>query len=153
VLDSPANENVVRHTTTEGGNVLGRCNHKFDNGSDSTLQFYFDRNQRFGPESNESRNTVDLDFQHHIAIGERQDLIWGLGYREGGDHTAGTIDLAYTPASQSLQIVNSFVQDEIVLKANRLFLTVGDKLEYNSLSSGAPSPAPAALLPGWIPRR
>ena len=147
-LDPPGNEDLDRHTVMEGGNVLGRWNHKFDNGSDTTLQFYFDRNQRFGPESNESRNTIDLDFQHHMSIGERQDLIWGLGYRESSDHTSGTIDLAYTPASDSLQIVNSFVQDEIALKANRLFLTVGTKLEYNSLSGFDLSPS-ARLA--WTP--
>ncbi len=148
VLDPPGNENVVRHTTVEGGNVLGRWNHKFDNGSDTTLQFYFDRNQRFGPESNESRNTVDLDFQHHIAIGERQDLIWGLGYRESSDHTAGTIDLGYNPADNAIQTVNSFVQDEIVLKPNRVFLTLGTKLEHNSFNGFDLSPS-ARLA--WTP--
>jgi iron complex outermembrane receptor protein len=75
------------------------------------------------------RNTVDLDFQHHLGLGARQDLIWGLGYRYSADQTAGTIDQAYVPANLSGQLFNFFIQDQITLKPDRLSLSAGAKLE------------------------
>ena len=131
-VDPPENENVQREAELSGGNILGRWNHTFANGSDATLQFYFDNNLRDGPESREGRNTIDVDFQHHVALGTRHDLIWGAGYRFTKDLTVGTIDLAYVPASLGIQIFNSFVQDEITLKPDRLYLTLGTKLEHES---------------------
>ena len=29
----------------------------------------------------EQRDTLDIDFQHRFALGGRQDILWGLGYR------------------------------------------------------------------------
>lgn len=147
-LDPPGNENVLRRAELHGGNVLGRWDHVFANGSDATLQVYFDRTARYGPESNGILNTVDFDFQHHLASIGRHDLIWGLGYRHVTDATQGTIDLAFLPATQTLHAINSFVQDEITLKPNRLFLTLGTKLEHDTFSGLDISPT-ARLA--WTP--
>jgi len=67
------------------------------------LQFYFDNYTRSGPEAFESRDTIDIDFNHHLALGKRHDLIWGAGYRRSSDHTVGTIDQAFIPADRTLQ--------------------------------------------------
>ncbi len=65
----PVNLNVNGSAELAGGNILSRWNHVFSAGSDTTLQVYFDRSERFGPQSNEDLNTFDLDFQHHLAVG------------------------------------------------------------------------------------
>jgi iron complex outermembrane receptor protein len=139
-LDPPGNENLERRARLEGGNILSRWNHVFSNGSDATLQVYFDKDARYGPESDVVRNTIDFDFQHRIALGTRHDLIWGLGYRRSGDRTVGTIDQAFLPAALQVHIANSFVQDEIALRPDRLFLTLGTKLEHNSFNGFDLSP-------------
>ena len=77
-FNPPDNVNVARLTGLSGGNILSRWQHTFSNGSDATLQVYFDRYARSGPESREDRNTVDLEFHHHFAWGSRQDFIWGF---------------------------------------------------------------------------
>jgi iron complex outermembrane receptor protein len=133
-ISPPDNETISRLASLSGGDILGRWNHIFSSRSDATLQFYFDRYSREGPEAHEARNTFDFDFQHHLALGARQDLIWGAGYRRTSDQTAGTIDLAYVPASQTNQVFSAFVQDEITLKPNHVLLTVGTKLEHNDFS-------------------
>jgi iron complex outermembrane receptor protein len=130
-------ENVEVHNISElsGGNILSRWNHAFSSRSDTTFQFYFDNYSRSGPVVGEVRNTVDFDFQHHLLWGARQDLIWGLGYRHSQDRTVGTIDGAFVPADWSGSLFDSFVQDQITLRPNRVFLYLGAKLE-NAYFSG-----------------
>ncbi len=134
-LNPPENETEIVLTELSGGNVLSRWHHVFSSRSQTTLQFYFDRYTRLGPEAEEVRNTFDIDFQHHFAWGSRQDLIWGVGYRHTADQTVGTIDQAFLPATHSGNAFNSFVQDQITLKPDRLFLSIGTKLE-NSYFTG-----------------
>jgi iron complex outermembrane receptor protein len=134
---SPAPEvvNVERLTSLSSGNILGRWNHNFSSRSDTTLQFYFDEYRRGGPDSIEFRDSFDFDFQNHLILGAHQDLIWGLGYRHTEDDTEGTIDKAFVPADSSKHLFNLFVQDQIMLKPDRVSLYVGTKLE-NSYFTG-----------------
>ena len=129
VLAPPDNFDVQRLAELSGGNVLTRWNHIFSSRSDTTVQFYFDRYTRSGPQSREARDTIDFEFQNHLKIGNRQDLVWGLGYRHSADQTVGTIDQAFVPANWSGHSFNWYVQDQITLKRNRVDLFIGTKLE------------------------
>ncbi len=129
IFSPPDNVNVERLATLSGGNILGRWNHIFSSRCDTTVQFYFDRFKRDGPSAEETRDTIDFDFQNHVVLGARQDLIWGLGYRHSVDDTEGTVDQAFVPADSSRQLFNLFVQDQITLKPGRTYLYVGTKLE------------------------
>jgi iron complex outermembrane recepter protein len=64
-----------------------------------------------------------------LAWGERQDLIWGLGYRNSADRTAGTIDQAFLPSDRDGGLLNFFLHDQVTLKPDKVWLTVGTKLE------------------------
>ena len=66
-IDPPVTGNLEVSNRLAGGNILGRWNHIFSSGSDTTFQFYFDNYERTGPESRETRNTIDFDFSHHWA--------------------------------------------------------------------------------------
>ena len=131
ILSPPENLNVFRHTGLSGGNVLGRWNRKFSTRSDLTIQIYFDRYTRSGPESRELRNTVDFDLRHHVVLSPIHDLTWGVGYRYTADQTVGTIDQAFVPADRAGQLWNFFVEDQITLKPDVLHLYLGTKLENN----------------------
>jgi iron complex outermembrane recepter protein len=128
--------------------VLSRWNHIFSSRCDATLQFYFDRYNRDGPDSDEVRDTFDFDFQGHTMLGARQDLIWGAGYRHTADQTIGTIDKSFIPANRAAQLFNLFVQDQIALKPKRAYLYVGTKLE-NSYFTGFDLEPNARLA--WTP--
>lgn len=61
-----------------GGNLLGRWSHRFNNGSAFQLQTYYDRSSRsIPPTFDEVRNTYDLEAQHNVPFGERQQIVWG----------------------------------------------------------------------------
>ncbi len=134
-FDPPENEIKNSQSNLSGGNILGRWSHIFSSASETTLQFFFDQYARGGPESRESRNTFDIDFQHHFAWGARNDLIWGAGYRHTSDRTVGTIDQAFIPANVAGELFTFFVQDQIAVKPDRVFLTIGTKVE-NSYFTG-----------------
>ena len=129
ILSPPDNVNVQRLATLSGGNILGRWNHIFSSRCDTALQFYFDEYHRSGPNGTDVRDTIDFDFQNHLVLGARQDLIWGAGYRHTVDDTEGTVDGAFVPADSTKQFFNVFVQDQITLKLDRVYLYVGTKLE------------------------
>jgi iron complex outermembrane recepter protein len=118
-------------TETKGGNVLGRWSHTFSETSDLTLQFYYDRVHRATRGSfNDILNTYDVDFQHKFSPGERHDIVWGAGYRQVRDNfESGT--LTFVPQHLSLPTYSAFVQDEIALQKERMYLTVGSKVLHN----------------------
>src|SRR5579863_9245130 len=135
ILSPPQDINVQALAILSGGNVLTRWSHTFSDRNDITLRFYFDTYNRGGPELDEFRDTVDFDFQDHIRLGARHDLIWGLGYRHTADETVGTIDQAVFPSDDAGSLFNVFVQDQITLESDRVALYVGSKVE-NSYFTG-----------------
>jgi len=147
-FNPPNNVNIQKLATLSGGNVLTRWEHIFSNHNDTTLQFYFDRYDRGGPIAGEHRDTLDFDFQNHIVLGVRQDLIWGAGYRHTSDRTAGNIDGAFIPANFAGELFNVFVQDQVTLKRERVALYLGSKFD-NDYFSGF-DVEPSARL-AWTP--
>ncbi len=99
-------------------------------GRESSLQVYFDRGNRGDRTYGLGLNTLDLDFEQQLTWGRRQDLVWGLGFRTSSDHTASSFRFSLTPANLTTQIFSAFVQDEIALRPDRLYVTVGTKLEH-----------------------
>jgi iron complex outermembrane receptor protein len=120
--------------TPVGGNVLGRWRHTFSPRSESTLQVYFDESNRHQTFVSEHRHTTDIDFQHHLEIGGRNDVVWGFGYRYEEDNLPGSVSLSFTPVATRHNRFNSFVQDEITLVPNHLRITAGTRFEDNPYS-------------------
>ena len=115
-----------------GGNVLGRWSHTLSENSDLRVQFYYDRtNRRIPGTFSEGLDTYDVDLQHRFPLGERHDVVWGVGYRLIDDHILNSDVLGFLPPDVSRQWLSAFVQDELALIKDRLHLTVGTKLEHN----------------------
>jgi iron complex outermembrane receptor protein len=147
-IDPPVTRSTDTRVGLSGGNILGRWNHNYSSRSDTSLQFYFDNYTRTGPAAHINVKTADFEFNHHVDAGEHQDIVWGVGYRRYWDQTQGTIDQAFIPADKTLQLFNTFVQDTIALKPNRLYLTVGAKLEHFDFDGFGVQPS-ARLV--WTP--
>jgi iron complex outermembrane receptor protein len=126
----PVNATYDLRNIFSGWSVLGRWKRVMPGGSESSLQVYFDRSNRGNTGFSLGLNTVDLDFQEHMHWTLRQDLVWGLGFRNNSDHTAGTWGYSFTPSNLSTRIFNAFVQDEIAVRPNRLSFSLGTKLEH-----------------------
>jgi iron complex outermembrane receptor protein len=74
--------------------------------------------------------TYDIDFQQRARVGQRQQVVWGMGYRATHDVVGNAQALAFLPPRLDQNLYSSFVQDEILLQKD-LFLTLGTKLEHN----------------------
>ena len=121
--------------SVDGQNLLARWTHPISSESDFVLQFYWDRTWRRIPASvSLALNTYDLDFQHRVRLGDRHRLIWGAGYRLMMDDTGPAPGVAFVPENRDLQLFSGFVQDEMTLVEDHLFLTLGTKLEHNDYS-------------------
>ena len=140
-ISPPLNALVDLQDRYSGWNLLSRWNHVSSARSETSLQVYFDRSTRGDSTYGIGLNSFDLDFQHHVGWGSRQDLVWGLGYRVSTDATVTTPRISFTPANRTTQLFSSFIQDEITLLPNRLFLSLGTKLEHNDYTGFALQPS------------
>ena len=130
-LTSPFSNTINDDSDFAGWNVLTRWKHTFSDSSNLELQLYYDRTERESITLREDRDTYDLDFQHRFKFGERQDIMWGLGYRLTHDNIRNSFDFSFNPDNRDMSLYSGFVHDEITLIEDKLRLTVGSKLSYN----------------------
>jgi iron complex outermembrane receptor protein len=115
-----------------GANVLGRWKRQLDDAAELQLQVYFDHTQRDIPDTyDERRDTLDVDFQHHLPLGARNDFLWGFTYRDTRDEIGNTLFASFDPPSRRVLQYGVFAQDRIALKPESLYLTVRTKLSRN----------------------
>lgn len=80
---------------------------------------------------NEESDTLDLEFKHHFAIGEKQDLIWGLHYRYINQEFNNNFWIKLDPENSETNLYSFFIQDEYTAIKDKLILTLGSKFEHN----------------------
>ncbi len=130
--------------TNTGGSILGLWTHRYSDRSDSAFQVYDSYYSRLNTGVREKLNTLDFDFKNHNAIGSRNDLVWGFGYRYTDDHLGNPANvlqtrsllgfsIGFVPDTMQYSLFSTFLQDEIKLNEN-LSLTVGSKLEHNAFT-------------------
>ncbi|MBL0320057.1 MAG: TonB-dependent receptor [Alphaproteobacteria bacterium] len=134
-LTTPFTERLDSEETRVGGNILGRWEKKIAENSSTSLQAYFSNIHRDNPLTLDQRiNTFDLDFQHNWQLDERNELIWGADYRFITSDTNGTVYLNFDPANRSTNLFSIFIQDKYSVIPDKLFLTLGTKLEHNDFT-------------------
>ena len=143
-----ANFQTDNNADIRGLNISTQWNHTVSDTSEASLQFYYDRTEHYGIELGESRDTFDLDFQHHFQMAVGHNVIWGLGYRHTGDSINSSYTVSFDPASRHDELFSGFVQDEITLVADLITFIIGTKLESNNYTGSEFQPS-ARLL--WTP--
>ena len=145
----------VEDEVTDAGHLLVRWTHATDENSNWVLQAFRDRIEResTGISVAFRLDTFDLDFQHESRSGERQTVIWGLGYRyidislQDSAVDDGFI-LSWDPRDRQLPLFSGFVQDQIELADKRLHVTLGAKVEHNDFTGLEVQPTGRLL---WTP--
>src|SRR5258706_300843 len=141
-LSPPAYSEVLRDkVNVSGGDVLGRWTHQFADDADLALKVYYDRTKRDRVVFAERRDTFDLDLQHHFKWGERQDIIFGLGYNVTDDELDNRFPVMFNPDHRTASLYSGLVQDEIQLIRDRLRLILGTKIEHNDYTGWEVQPS------------
>ncbi|HTB85778.1 MAG TPA: TonB-dependent receptor [Candidatus Sulfotelmatobacter sp.] len=130
---------------TGGGNILSRWVHTFSDDSDMQLQLYYDQTHLredapalqigallLAPPGifTDALDTYDVDFQDRFSLGERNHVVWGLGYRFTQEVEDNAPSLAFFPAVENQNLFSGFAQDELRLWKD-VFFTLGSKVEHN----------------------
>ena len=134
-LVPPLSGDLVGDSQVRTANFLTRWKHRFSDTSDTTLQFYYNRDHRDARNLKELLvDTYDLDFQHRFQFGNQHNILWGLGHRFIHDSFENSIGISYFPDSNLNYISNIFVQDKISLIEHELYLTIGSKFSVNNFT-------------------
>ena len=131
-----------------GGDLLGRWKHILTDGSDMTLQIYYDQNKRRTRSFTNITDTVDFDFYHHFSLTDNHEITWGAGYRLVMDELRGSFGITMDHPKRDMHTFSWFVQDDITLVEDKLKAIVGAKMEHNSFTGFEIQPS-ARLL--WTP--
>jgi iron complex outermembrane recepter protein len=143
-ITAPGPVKAERFVNLSGGFLQSIWDHTYSERSDSKLMVSYDRYERTDL-LRQRRQTFNVDFNHHFQLGARQEWVWGLGYRATAEHTDGTLSESLVPPSQSTSVFSAFVQDEITAIPDRLYFTLGAKLERNTYTGFAPLPSARAV--------
>jgi iron complex outermembrane receptor protein len=144
-LAPPFSLSSDKRATDSGSFLLGRWKHVYSPSSDSSLQIYYDAFSRDEDIIGERRETVDLDYQHHLRLGDHNDLIAGVGYRATHDILKQTPEVSFSQTSADLHYLSAFVEDLARFAGDRVQVTVGAKAERAPFSGNAFEPS-ARLL-------
>jgi len=103
----------------------------------------FSRDEELGVSSN---RTVWLDMQHDFRSGNRQQVTWGLGFRRslGGFRSDRARVLA---VDRPQDVLSLSAEDEIELLREKLYLTVGAKMEHHTFTSWGFQPRVQLSIP------
>jgi iron complex outermembrane recepter protein len=139
-------ENAVAQNS--GGNTLGRWTRTFSDTAQLTLQGYYDHIRQEDNFTTVFQDTYDVDLQHRFALGTRNDVVWGVGYRLTQTEITPSFGVSATPEKRELPLYNVFVQDDLALVRDRLHLTFGSKFEHNAFTGLEIQPSGRLL---WTP--
>ena len=128
-------------TALSGANLSARWILQTGERSNLSTGLSFDHYQRAIPEIfSEKRDTWDFGLQHQAGIGERNDLTYGIGYRNSRDTTGGPpLLVIFSPPARSVETYSAFAQDQMRL-GESLVWTIGSKFEHNDLSGAELQP-------------
>lgn len=152
-LAPPFITNLTGDDRTFAGNLLGRWRHEYGERSDWTLLAYYDHFERKITNGLAAFqfDTFDVDFVQQFPLTSRQQVVYGLGYRNLGiDFQGSSYDnnFAISSTDRHVHYWSAFIQDEFTLVKDRLFFTAGCKFLENGFSGFEYQPTGRFL---WTP--
>lgn len=127
----PASALVQTTEKVSAGHLMARWEDRAGDHRQDSLQFYLEHSDYKSVTLTERRVTADLEYQQRRRLGERHDLIWGLGYRHSGDEIGGSPLFTINQPEMETALYSLYAQDEITLQPERWRLSLGARLEHN----------------------
>ncbi|MCX4190869.1 TonB-dependent receptor plug domain-containing protein [Methylophaga sp. OBS1] len=122
-------------SVSRGWHLLGDYTRALSADSQLNLKVYFDHAKRDESLFGYSRDTLDVEMSHHFEIGARHELLWGMGYRHIDNELDTNMSVIDTRGdNESTNLWSLFVQDQITLKPEMLWLTLATRFEHHAYS-------------------
>lgn len=114
-------------------NVLGKYSNELSDTSKIDFQAYYDFISREFYPIKYDIHTIDFDFQHSMNLNARNELVWGLGYRNIFYSLEETNIFRFdnSELETNKQLFSAFVQNKYSVIPEEVFLTIGSKFEHN----------------------
>jgi iron complex outermembrane receptor protein len=133
---------VDKSQRNRGAHLIGRHQWITDGGSEVSLQAYLDMGRmQVSDFIDETRTTADIELEHRLRLGERNDIVWGLEVRNSRDRIEASGMLGITPERRTTRMSSLFVQDEIAIVPEQLSISLGARAEHNSSTGFEPQPS------------
>jgi iron complex outermembrane receptor protein len=149
-LVPPYAERRLSPVDASGGSLQARWEHQYTATSRMSLQAYYQYEDRGDSLYIVDAESFDLDFQRNFALTDRQEIVWGLGYRRNRDQFTDTEFSQVRPNQDTAQLFSGFIQDQVDLIPERLRLTAGLKVEHNDFTGWEWQPSLRML---WTPQQ
>lgn len=149
LLQPPFSQSMFTQLKGTEGNFVLNWQHHFAGGSLSTLQTYYDHLDRSFLPLGLQQQIFNIDFQHQMRYGQRHEVVVGAGFRLNHDNIRSSDLLFFRKRADTLNVFSGFLQDEIALHRDQLWLIAGSKFESNSYTGLQAQPTLRLL---WKPQ-
>jgi len=131
LLEGELSKEKQEYGESRGDYLLGRWEQRYGNGSVGTLQSYY---YRFGSDNaliDQVEDTIDVEYRLRFPPLDRHTVAAGAGYRWIRSDIEPTAGVVVREPVRRDQLFSAFIQDDIRLVEDQLYLTLGTKLEHN----------------------
>ena len=132
LLEPPFSEKIYADVQSTGGHILGNWKHRYSGGSETTVQSYYSRLDHFFPVFGFRQHTADVELEHRPQVSQRHNFVLGGGFRTTRQTSWGSFAASEIPDREDFNVFSGFIQDEVTVVTNQLWLTVGSKFESNN---------------------
>ena len=129
LLEAPYSRITKNTGTDSGAHVLATWKQTFSPTSELSITGYWDHAVRRELMFDQDDHQFNLDLQHGFGW-SRQIITWGVGYRRT-ESNLSTFEFLHQIDDSDGDLFSAFLQDEIQLQDEELFLTVGSKFEHH----------------------
>lgn len=144
-LTAPFSQRSTDDATVTSNYILGSWGR--DLGPDRRLEVRssFQHEVFDDPRLYQERSTVDLEATHRSKLGDRHQVVVGVGGRYSKDDMDETFLFGFEPDSDDQYLLNAFAQDTMTFWNGTVELTLGSKFEYNNYTGFEVQPNVRAL--------
>jgi iron complex outermembrane receptor protein len=129
---APSVDREQGHSGYDGGYLQARWTRSTSADSESVFQFSYDRSNMNYPWLDADLHNLTLDFQKRTQTGETNEIYWGAGYQQYWDNTVSTRFTGFNPSSAVFRSGDVVLRDEWQVRPDRLLVSAGIRLDYNS---------------------
>jgi iron complex outermembrane receptor protein len=128
----PSVDRMQAHTVYNGGYLQARWTRTGSGGSESEVQFSYDRNNIDYPYVRGKLQNLTVDFQRRVQSGERNEIYWGAGFQQYWDDTYSNRFVGFNPAASVFRSGDIVLRDEWQVVPGSLIASAGIRIDYNS---------------------